>query len=232
MINNLEMVFKQCVTLTDPINIIIANGEPPKDEYLLRLLKQADCILCCDGAINILEQNNVEPNYIVGDCDSLSVIQKQKYAAKIRYFPDQNFNDLSKAVDFALNELQLDSIIILAATGLREDHSLANIVLLAKYAEKIKNIVMLSDCGFFRVYEGKAQISALPNQQVSLFVINHNTQITTHGLKWDLDKLTLDNWHKGTLNQAVSTSFELDSTYPVLVYQSFELKSAIRLVDN
>ncbi|MCC2644645.1 MAG: thiamine diphosphokinase, partial [Burkholderiales bacterium] len=219
MSNSLEFVLKQCVTLAESINIIIANGEPPKDKYLYELLKQANCIVCCDGAITTLEQNNIMPNYIVGDLDSLSLAQKEKYSAKIKHFPDQNFNDLTKAVEFMINDLCFDNIIILGATGLREDHSLANICLLVEDAQKSKNIILLSDYGFFRVDTGKAIISTVPKQQISLFAVNPKTTVSTFGLKWDLKDLVLDSWYKGTLNQAQSKAFELIVTQPVLVYQ-------------
>lgn len=220
MSDNLELVFKQCVDWTGSVNIVIADGESPKDKYLHQLLKQAHCIVCCDGAISTLEQNNIIPNYIIGDCDSLSSFQKQKYAAILKYVPDQNSNDLTKAVNFAINELHLDDIIILGATGLREDHCLANLSLLVHYAHNIKNIILLSDYGFFRVYTGKATIATVPGQQISIFAVHNDTKVTTQGLKWDLDGLVLDSWHKGTLNQAQCSKFKMDATEAVLVYQA------------
>lgn len=224
--NNLALIFKQCHQLADTANIIIASGAAPKNAYLYKLLAQARHIICCDGALNTLEQNNIEPNYIVGDCDSISQAQKQKHADKIKYSPDQNSNDLTKAIDFAVNELHLDNIIILGATGLREDHSLANIALLVKYAQYLKNIILLSDYGFFKVYTEKVVVPTVCNQQISLFAISNNCIVTTHGLKWDLNNLVLDSWHSGTLNQATSTSFVLQASQPVIVYHAFELKNS------
>ncbi|MCC2624845.1 MAG: thiamine diphosphokinase [Burkholderiales bacterium] len=221
MSGDLEAIFKQCINLARPVNIIIANGEPPKDRYLYKLLNDANTLICCDGAIGTLEQNNIVPDCIIGDCDSLSEAQKQKYVDKIKYTPDQNFNDLTKAVDFAINQLQLDNIIIMGATGLREDHSLANISLLVEYAKKIKNIILLSDYGFFRVYAGSVIIPTVTGQQISLFSIYPEAKITTHGLKWDLSNLALESWHKGTLNEALSTQFAINTTKPILVYQTF-----------
>ncbi len=221
MRNNLEATFKQCINLATSLTVVIANGEPPKDRYLYQLLKQANFVICCDGAINTLEQNNIMPDYIVGDCDSLSEAQKQKYADKIKYTPDQNFNDLTKTVDFVVNQLHQDNIVILGATGLREDHSLANISLLLQYAENVKSIVLVSDYGFFRAYSKSARISTIPGQQISLFTTYPDTKITTHGLKWELNDLILDSWHTGTLNEALSTQFEISTTAPILVYQNF-----------
>jgi thiamine pyrophosphokinase len=223
-INNLEQILKQCINLAEVKAVILANGEVPKNTYLIQLLKDANYLICCDGAINTLEKNNIEPDYIVGDCDSLSSTQRQKYMSKIKYLPDQNYNDLTKAVDFTLSELGLNNLIILGATGLREDHSLANISLLNNYSKKVKNIVMLSDYGFFCVYHDGAIISTLPNQQISLFAVKSNTLLSTEGLKWDVNNFTLDSWYSGTLNEATKTSFKLYCNNPIIVYRAFELK--------
>ncbi len=189
------------------------------------LLRQANKLICCDGALCALEQHSIEPDYIIGDCDSLPETLKQKYAAKIHYLPDQNSNDLSKAVTFATKHLQLDNIIILGATGLREDHTLANITLLANYATLVNKIIILSDYGFFSVHTKKDIIITVPGQQISLFALNNDTRVTTSGLKWDLAGLTLDIWYKGTLNQATSSYFELESTNTLLIYRACEVKS-------
>ncbi|HMT03878.1 MAG TPA: thiamine diphosphokinase, partial [Burkholderiales bacterium] len=113
-------------------NVIIADGLFPKNKYLKNLILTSNSIICCDGAINKLIKHNVEPHYIIGDCDNLNPIIQSKFANKIIKITEQNSNDLTKAINFA-KKLKLDNIIILGATGLREDHTIANIALLADY---------------------------------------------------------------------------------------------------
>ncbi len=64
--------------------------------------------------------------------DSIPGDLREKYAGKIITIKDQEINDLTKAVYFAQNVGQ-EEIVILGATGLREDHTLGNISLLADY---------------------------------------------------------------------------------------------------
>lgn len=209
-------------TVTD--NLIIANGLFPTNELIINLIKKAKLIITCDGnKITQLESYQRTPDYIVGDCDSLESKYRLKYANKIRYKPAQDINDLTKAILFSANELGLNDILILGATGKREDHSLANISILAKYSEHL-NITMISDYGVFSMHRNTSTITSIPGQQISLFAIDNTTQVSSTRLKWELNNLKLSNWYSASLNQAIDDSFSLTSNKPIIVYRCFELK--------
>ncbi len=113
--------------------VILAHGEYPSSERTLGFLKQADRIICCDGATERLLDDGIVPDLIVGDMDSLPKRLQQRYAGIIHRDSDQETNDLTKAFKAAL-EPRPDTIHILGATGRREDHTMANVSLLADYA--------------------------------------------------------------------------------------------------
>ena len=50
---------------------IVANGDFPRKEYPLWLLKNADVVVCCDSATSVrrLEKLGVEPVAVVGDME-------------------------------------------------------------------------------------------------------------------------------------------------------------------
>ncbi len=98
---------------------------------------------------------------------------------------------------------------ILGATGIREDHTLGNISLLADYSSRI-DAVMLTDTGSFRVYNRSVTIASHPGQEVSLFNIDPDLTVTLQGLRYPLQNLRLTNWLRGTLNEAVGKSFKLE----------------------
>ena len=211
-----------------PVNnhvAIVAHGEFPKNDKLIELIKKAKTIICCDGAITNLLAHDIIPDYIIGDCDSLPDKIFTDFAAKIIKIPEQQNNDLTKAVNFATEKLQENNIQIFAATGLREDHTVGNIALLAKYAKLTKRIAILSDYGIFTVHNGKNKIKTIPGQQVSLFSAAHDLRLNSEGLVWDLNDFQLDFWYQGTLNQAVGDNFQLDSNGLVIVYRAFEVKT-------
>lgn len=204
-------------------NVIIADGLFPKNKYLQDLILTSDTIICCDGAINKLIKHNIDPHYIIGDCDNLNPIIQSKFADKIIKITEQNNNDLTKAINFA-KKLKLDNIIILGATGLREDHTVANIALLADYIKLIKSVAIISDKGIFTAHSKECQLNTIIGQQISLFSLNPNTLITCNDLKWKLDNYKFNSWNNGTLNQAISNLINIKATDTIIVYRAFEIK--------
>jgi len=111
------------------VAVILADGSFPQKEEVLAYLRQAKTIISCDGATRSLVEFGLEPQHIVGDMDSIPEALKRRYSALITPSEDQETNDLTKAVNKAL-DLGLTEVMILGATGRREDHTLGNIGLL------------------------------------------------------------------------------------------------------
>jgi thiamine pyrophosphokinase len=60
-------------------------------------------------------------------------------------------------------------------------------------------------------------------QQVSIFSIDPETEITSSGLKYKLDKKKLTNWWQATLNEAEGSSFTLEiAGLPLIVFLKFQ----------
>ena len=128
--------------------VIVADGDFPSTELPLECLKEAAHIVACDGAANQLLAHGIMPDWIVGDLDSLPEVIKEKLPERIVHMSEQESNDLSKAFRFT-QEKGWDELIILGATGKREDHTLGNLALLSEYAQKVKSVIMVTDYGRF-----------------------------------------------------------------------------------
>ena len=187
--------------------IILANGRFPTSGIPLGYLDNAEHIVCCDGSVAGLVEYGLEPWAIAGDLDSVPADLKEKYADRLFQSDDQESNDLTKAVRFCI-ERGIREIVILGATGMREDHTLGNISLLADYAESLA-VKMLTDYGIFIPVSSGSSVSSWPGQQVSVFAVDKGTVISSRGLKYPLDKLELKNWWMGTLNECTGSSFSL-----------------------
>ncbi|MBX9867578.1 MAG: thiamine diphosphokinase [Burkholderiales bacterium] len=209
---------------------IVANGEFPSQNAVIEHLTDSNLIIACDGAINQLASNNILADYVIGDGDSSSIDKIQLFA-KNPYIktPDQNSNDLSKAVNFLEQTFGTQhEVIIYAATGLREDHALANIALLLQYAQRFKNIHLLSDHGIFTVCHSGTQILASSaGQQISFFSLEQaqNNFLSCQELKWPLINLRLEYLNSGTLNQALGEQLTISCNHPMLIFRAFETKS-------
>lgn len=187
--------------------VILANGQYPSHPVPVRYLEEADLIVCCDGAAEKLVAHGMEPGIITGDLDSVSTELKRKYKNILVHDDNQETNDLTKAVKWCVSQ-GFNEIAILGATGIREDHTLGNISLLADYNCDIKAI-MLTDTGSFRVFDCTVTIDSFPGQQVSLFSIDKGLAVTSRGLRYPLINLQLTSWWRGTLNEALGDCFTL-----------------------
>ncbi len=188
--------------------VILANGDYPTHEIPLGYLGEADLIVCCDGAAEKLVAHGLEPGIIIGDLDSVPQRLKERYEKILVQDSDQETNDLTKAVNWCVAK-GIEEVVIVGATGIREDHTLGNISLLADYNRIIK-ATMLTDTGKFMVCDRGVTVSSFPGQQVSLFSIDPTLAVTSRGLTYPLNNLRLASWWRGTLNEAAGKSFSLE----------------------
>ena len=189
--------------------VILANGDFPASTHPLRILQEAERIVCCDGAAQALLAHGMEPTMVIGDLDSLADETKKRLRGRIIQVVEQETNDLNKAFRYCLSQGWLD-ITILGATGKREDHTLGNISLLADFAKQAPAIRMVTDYGCFLPMLASGTISCTPRQQVSIFTLDAETPIVSQGLKYPLNGLVPRRWWEATLNEALGDSFMLE----------------------
>ena len=196
------------MNLKEPI-LVLANGAYPTHETPLSLLKKAESIVCLDGAANNLAKNNMKPDLIIGDLDSITSEYKNQYSEIIIHDNRQDENDLRKALLW-LNQNNYKKITILGATGIREDHTLANIFSILEINLNL-DIKIVTDYGIFQIITNEKEISSFKGQQVSLFTLNSNTKITTKNLKYELNSKSFENLYSGTLNESTKNVFYIKS---------------------
>jgi thiamine pyrophosphokinase len=190
------------------VPVILADGLFPESKTVLRFLDEASSIICCDGAAIKLLKYGLKPSYIVGDMDSLPLQYQRQFESIIVNSEDQDTNDLTKAILLAVS-LGYDKVMILGATGQREDHTLGNIGLLVEHGQRLQ-LQILSDFGLFAPIFNSSILASYPAQQVSLFKVVGEPEVTSLGLKYALSNMSLSNWWSGSLNEAVGLEFSLD----------------------
>ena len=201
--------------------VILANGKFPDHPVPLGYLLNAKRVICCDGATDSLIDFGLEPFAIVGDCDSVNKKIAEKYQDRLFRDNDQETNDLTKAAKWCEGR-GYKNIVIIGATGKREDHTLGNISLLAEYASFI-TVKMVTDAGIFFPLLKSCEMVSEKGQQVSVFSIDPETEITSSGLKYKLDKKKLTNWWTATLNETEGNSFSLQfKGGPLIVFMKFK----------
>ena len=71
--------------------VVVANGLFPTGQQALELLRQAEFVVACDGAVIGLENGRL-PDAVVGDLDSLPEPVRNRYSDRIHRVKDQETN--------------------------------------------------------------------------------------------------------------------------------------------
>ena len=206
------------ILLKEPL-VIIANGDFPEHSTPLKKLKNAKCIVACDGAVNLLEKKGFSPDVIIGDLDSISKKNKEKYKDIIIEAKDQSENDLRKAINYCI-ENKIEKLSIIGASGKREDHTIGNIFSLLNYNKL--NIKLLTDTGTFKCISVNQKIKSFKGQKVSLFSTENTIKITTSGLKYNFNNNYITSLFYGTLNESINDILNIKLSHgKILIYQSY-----------
>ena len=195
--------------MPDKLTVILADGDFPKTRQPLELLRKAERIICCDGSAAALADFGLEPDVVIGDLDSLQEQFKNRFADRLIHVREQETNDLTKAFTYC-QEKGWKNIVILGATGKREDHTLGNLSLLADYSKSVQNLKFVTNYGVFFVLSESGTIPSVPGQQISIIALQTGTKVTSSGLKYPMEQLALNRWWQATLNEALSDSFHLE----------------------
>lgn len=207
--------------------VIICDGVFPKTEYPRYLIRTADYIICCDGALRKFLRGSMTifgeerlPDKVVGDMDSLSEGMKSRYADIIVQIDEQEHNDQTKAFRWALENLTgISTITIMGATGQREDHTIGNISLLMEYARTYDlegmdiQLQMVTDHGVIFPVTDTMEFDCGVGRQISIFSPDNSLRIRSSGLAWKTDDVVFDNWWKATLNRATQDRVRLEFSH-------------------
>ena len=201
--------------------VILCDGLFPSEPYPLYLLDSAPGVVCCDGALSKLLAHNpsARPLAVVGDLDSLSEELRAQYSALTVRESEQDDNDLTKAMRWVLRtHPEVSEIVILGATGLREDHTIGNLGLLMEYTRLFdldgRKVSMVSDFGTAFAITDTCDLHLGEGRRFSLFSADNTLRISSEGLQWPTDEVVFDAWWKATLNRTVSPIVSLRFNHP------------------
>ncbi|MFO7610919.1 MAG: thiamine diphosphokinase [Clostridia bacterium] len=187
--------------------VVISGGQRIKKERALKIMGDADLIVCADKGAEYAFFYGIRPHLIVGDMDSVDkgVIADTGVSKVIVSPKEKDLTDTHLAVIKAL-EAGADDITLICATGLRSDHGLANIRLLiyinecgvlGRIVDDINTIML---CDHETIFEGEIGLT------VSILAASDKVEgITLKGFKYPLeDKTAGMGWTTGISNIIVS----------------------------
>jgi thiamine pyrophosphokinase len=125
--------------------VIVCGGKAPSKKLLLEEVKDAEIIICADGGANCLYEYDIEPQFLVGDFDSISPEVLEYYkdtAVSVLTYPvEKDETDSEIAINKAF-ELKATEVSLLGCTGSRMDHMFGNVGLLKRCVDAgIKGVI-------------------------------------------------------------------------------------------
>lgn len=175
--------------------LIISGGDVTK-QILENTLKNNEFnnIIAVDKGLEILDKCKIQPNYIIGDFDSVNkdLVQKYKKSEIIKLNPEKDFTDTHMAIKLAY-KIESNYITIIGAIGTRIDHTIANIHILKECIErkitceiidKNNKIMLINKPCYINLEKEYKYISLIP-------LTTNVTGVTLEGFKYPLKNATL-----------------------------------------
>ena len=187
-------------------SVLCLDGELP-----FEFLKHATLpLIAADGAANALIANGLKPSVIVGDCDSVRTELLEQYPhVRDR---SQDTTDFEKAFAYLKKENLLPTIVVGMSGGCL-DRILSNVLIFSQ-----TNALFLSDTLIGFALTGKRTFDWEVDTKVSLFGCP-SAIVTSHGLKWELNrtKLTFGGFQSCS-NRVQTSPLTLEVEGKILVF--------------
>lgn len=182
--------------------LILCNGDPPSEQLFQECRTYADYLIAADGGGNIALRLNAKPDVVIGDMDSFK--NTKEHSFEVVFEPDQESNDLEKALKLAKKE-QATHVDILGATGLRVDQTLKNLSVFKQFHSEFEELRLKDNFGEIRLLESPFKDEFEIGTLISLFPLSGKVSgITTKGLKYPLKDEALENGVRdGSSNEVV-----------------------------
>ena len=182
---------------------LLLNGEPPET---LPDLSKYSIVCATDGAYAFLDQNNITPDFISGDFDSLKQLPDN---IEVIHTPNQNFTDFDKSLQI-LFERGFKTVDVYGASGQEQDHFLGNLHTAILWKDKIK-LNFFDNYSRYFLAEKHTVIKSCNTKTISLMPFPSATNITTKGLQYPLNNEDLSFATRiGTRNVSINNRVEVN----------------------
>jgi len=202
--------------------LIVTGGEKPEKGLLKERAFSSSIVIAADRGAQYCLRSGILPDLVVGDMDSLSAgVQDELISNNIeirRFDCRKDMTDTQIAVDAAI-EKGADEIEILAGTGSRFDHSLANVHLLFRAMKQGIKAKIITGMHEIFLIERKAMIVNEAGAVVSFLPLGHYAKgITLKGFEYETDNIDMDiSFPIGVSNVICSNSAEVIVSDGILI---------------
>jgi len=194
--------------------LIITGGEAPPFSLIRKLAREASLIIAADSGFDSARKAGVEPDFVVGDFDSLedqAALAALPASKIINYPKDKDDTDTEIALSTAAFR-GADHIMIAGGGGGRLDHLLAMSHLFDR-SENAPREWHTSRESVYYIRQGElARLALVPDSIVSVFPAGASSPcrgMASSGLKWPLEGLDWPSGYFGISNRALGGKAEI-----------------------
>ena|SRR5680860_584142 len=191
-----------------PRAAVLAAGDLPASELLPRLIEDIDLVVAADGGLAHAAALGLTPRLIVGDLDSVdpALLERYRETPVQRHRVDKDELDLELALS-AARELGAAAFRVLGAFGGRFDHSLAALLIGARWVEAGFDLSLHGGAheAWLCTPRQPVTLTLTPGTTVSLLALRDGAVLSSEGLRFKLTDTRLDfGTGLGMSNVAVS----------------------------
>lgn len=187
--------------MTERSCLILVNGELGRAAEVKAAAKRARGILCCDGAARHAAALKLEPEFVVGDMDSIQrPLPRWKRTIYWCDF-DADRSDFEKALELAL-DMGCERAYVAGALGGRLDHAMINLAVAERFHGAID--VILVGQGRAELLGPGRHVLAVPRGATFSLLAAPAAIVTVKGAKYPLKKAALARGSRGLSNVATA----------------------------
>ena len=188
--------------------VIVCPGTIPLKEELLLFLKPGFILIAADGAANRLLEDDIWPDVVIGDFDSISTstleaLEKRNIETICKVSQDRC--DLEKALDLCV-ERHYTHVHIVGMFGGRADYNLANAVVLFQFMAHLSITAVEPHFKMFP-HQGSRTFNSSPAQIMSFVPLGVCAGVTLEGVKYTLKNAHFKIGEMGVSNVALGDTF-------------------------
>lgn len=179
--------------------VLVACGSPvvASANLLRQLVGECDHVVAVDRGLDALLGAGLGCDVYVGDADTVSdagraLVDAAEAFEVEHHDPYKDYTDLALALDSVRRRWPGAEVVATCATGGRPDMALSVLGLLASYEDA--PIWIAEDKVVARIlHAGESwTIEGAEGETFSIIAIAPNTEVSEHGLEWELDRSPLD----------------------------------------
>ncbi|MFV1883869.1 MAG: thiamine diphosphokinase [Balneola sp.] len=170
--------------------LIVAGGTPPTKKLLEQEIEAADLVIGADSGGHALLGYGFTPDIVIGDMDSFKYTNDE--GINILEDPDQETNDLEKALNYVLKKGAKQAV-VLGALGKRIDHVMKNMSVLQQFWPRFGKIIYRDDYGDTFLVRSPFRPELPVGTIISFFPVrNPVEEFTSTGVLYPLTNSTLE----------------------------------------